>query len=71
MHHGETWDDAKISGADVYILDFSFPQKSSTQSSLAHSVTQLDHRLSAQQAWVGKLQATDNGYETTDAAREG
>lgn len=69
MHHGETWDDAKISGADVYILDFSFaPEKLDTIAALAHSVTQLDHHLSAQQAWVGKLQATDNGYETYECS---
>lgn len=62
VHHGEPWERAKITGHEVFILDFSFPPAVlESMAGLALSVTQIDHHISASQAWAGKLQAGENG----------
>ena len=61
MHHGEAWDSAALSGQDVFILDFSFPpEQLSAMAAEARSVTQIDHHLSAHQAWADLLQPGAN-----------
>lgn len=62
LHHGESWEAAKIADHQVYILDFSFlPPELETIAAQASSVTQIDHHMSAFQAWADKLQAGKNG----------
>lgn len=69
MHHGEAWDSAALSGHDVFILDFSFPPEQLTAlAAIARSVTQIDHHLSAHQAWAGLLQPGANQLETYHTA---
>ena len=69
MHHGEAWDSAALSGHNVYILDFSFPpEQLSAIAAVARSVTQIDHHLSAHQAWAGLLQPGTNQLEAYHAA---
>lgn len=62
MHHGEPWDIAKITGHQVFILDFSFPPETLEEiAALAKSVTQIDHHASAWRAWAGRFFATATG----------
>ncbi|MDP3537890.1 MAG: DHHA1 domain-containing protein [Azonexus sp.] len=63
LHHGEAWDTAEITGHNVFILDFSFaPNALKAMAGLANSVIQIDHHLSALQAWGDRLQADENGF---------
>lgn len=65
IHHGQPWETAKIADHDVYILDFSFPPPTLvTMAGVAHSVTQIDHHVSARQPWADKLQAGADGNAT-------
>jgi oligoribonuclease NrnB/cAMP/cGMP phosphodiesterase (DHH superfamily) len=70
MHHGEAWDNTALSGHDVFILDFSFPPETlTTIAAIANTVTQIDHHLSAHQAWADLLQPGANqleSYQTPD-----
>lgn len=62
MHHGEPWETVKISGHQVFILDFSFPPTElESMAGMAISVTQIDHHASARQSWADRLQAGANG----------
>ena len=71
LHHGDPWLADEIRGRDVYILDFSFtPDILGEMSTLAASVSQLDHHASAMQHWAGQLQAQASGMQRYhDAAR--
>lgn len=58
LHHGETVAPADLAGHDVFILDFSFPPAElEAMAALARSLTQLDHHISARQAWADRLTA--------------
>ncbi|HSG22101.1 MAG TPA: DHHA1 domain-containing protein [Azonexus sp.] len=62
IHHGQPWESAKIAGHQVFILDFSFPPSVlETMATMATSVTQIDHHVSAYQSWADRLQAGQNG----------
>jgi hypothetical protein len=65
LHHGQPWEMTEISGHDVFILDFSFPPDVLlAMAGMAHSVTQIDHHVSAYQAWADKLVADENARFT-------
>jgi oligoribonuclease NrnB/cAMP/cGMP phosphodiesterase (DHH superfamily) len=62
IHHGEPWENAKIAGHEVFILDFSFPPAVlETIARLATAVTQIDHHLSASRLWADRLQTKESG----------
>jgi len=59
LHHGETVPVTEIAGRDVYLLDFSYaPAELLAMAANARSLTQIDHHLSARNAW-GDLLTTD------------
>ena len=65
MHHGQAWLPDDVAGADVFVLDFSFPPAElKAMARLARSVRQLDHHASARDAWRGQL-AGDAGSSRT------
>jgi len=52
MHYGFAWQPDDVRGRDVFVLDFSFPpEELAAMAKLANSVTQLDHHVSARDAW--------------------
>lgn len=64
MHHGEPWEPLGLAGHEVYILDFSFARDAlEAMAALAHSVTQIDHHMSARNPWSSALLAVENGGE--------
>lgn len=61
LHHGERLASAEIAGHEIYVLDFSFaPAELEAQAESAHALTQIDHHVSARNAWDGRL-TTDAG----------
>ncbi|PKO89619.1 MAG: phosphoesterase [Betaproteobacteria bacterium HGW-Betaproteobacteria-10] len=65
ISHGQPWEMAKIADHDVFILDFSFPPPAlRVMADRAHSVTQIDHHVSARQLWADRLQDGDDGNAT-------
>ncbi len=65
LHHGQPLETGKIAGQDVFILDFSFtPEILEGCANSAKSVTQIDHHLSAHQAWNGRLQSEAGGRQS-------
>ena len=64
LHHGEPAPVSEIAGRDVYILDFSFtPAELEVMAASARSLTQIDHHISARNAWADRLTAEDNGNQ--------
>jgi oligoribonuclease NrnB/cAMP/cGMP phosphodiesterase (DHH superfamily) len=62
MHHGEPWEISDIAGHQVFILDFSFtPDLLEEMATIAESVFQIDHHVSALKAWDGKLHSDEHG----------
>jgi oligoribonuclease NrnB/cAMP/cGMP phosphodiesterase (DHH superfamily) len=62
MHHGEPWALDEISGHRIFILDFSLPPDSlESIARIAKSVTQIDHHVSALNAWGDKLNHGNHG----------
>lgn len=62
IHHGEPWENTKITGHEVFILDFSFPPATlEAIARLAIAVTQIDHHLSAYRLWADRLQINETG----------
>lgn len=65
LHHGEAWRPEDVAGRDVFVLDFSFPPEELTaMARLARSLHQIDHHVSARDAWQGRLtRCPDEGRE--------
>ncbi|MDR2838782.1 MAG: phosphoesterase, partial [Azonexus sp.] len=62
LHHGERLADGEIAGHAVYILDFSFPPAEiEVLAASARSLTEIDHHISAQNAWGGRLTTDADG----------
>lgn len=65
MHHGEAVAHDDIAGHDVYILDFSFaPAELEAMAASARSLTQIDHHMSARNAWAERLMTGADGAQT-------
>ena len=64
LHHGESVPITEIAGRDVYLLDFSFaPAELEIMAASARSLTQIDHHLSARNAWDGLLNTDADGIQ--------
>lgn len=56
MHHGMSWDAADVDGAEVWVLDYSFPPAQLyAMTELAAAVVQIDHHASARDQWADVL----------------
>ncbi|HEX6734294.1 MAG TPA: DHHA1 domain-containing protein [Azonexus sp.] len=65
LHHGETVAAAELAGDDVYILDFSFaPAELEAMATNTRSLTQIDHHVSARNAWSDRLTTEADGAQT-------
>lgn len=70
LHHGDRWQFAELAGHTVYLLDFSLPPTELAElATVAASVTQIDHHVSAMQAWADRLEKGANNcwiYQAAD-----
>jgi len=54
-----------LAGKEVYILDFSFPpEELKAMAAVAKSILQLDHHISARNAWVNELGTVEEGRQS-------
>jgi hypothetical protein len=64
LHHGETVPATEIADRDVYVLDFSFtPAELEIMAANARSLTQIDHHVSARNAWANLLTTDADGVQ--------
>lgn len=62
IHHGDKLHFDDLAGHEVYILDFSFPEgELRALAKCTHSLTQIDHHVSASQAWGHSLKSNPDG----------
>lgn len=58
VHHGEPWRLEDVAGRDVFVLDFSFsPDELVDMARLCRTLHQIDHHVSARDAWQDRLTA--------------
>jgi hypothetical protein len=64
MHHGMAWAPTAVAGAEVWVLDYSFPpDQLHAMAASAASVVQIDHHASARDQWGDVLSPLDEGAQ--------